>query len=200
METLAACAQTEILNSAVRLFSKKGYAGTGVQEILDSVGLSKPTLYYYFENKAGLFRAILNHAYDETYRMMKSAVDRATGTEKKLVAAADALFQFTLSNQDLMRLVFATVFAASEEIPPDVLNQTKRKRNFEVVEQVLRQGQRTGEIESRYGLHDLSHAIFGAVSHRIRTYLLTGEGELTRETAQKIVGLFLDGARKRVAA
>src|SRR3954463_11797831 len=108
-------AREEILRSAISLFARKGYAGTGVQEILDEVGLSKPTLYYHFESKAGLFRAILNNAYDETYRLMRSAVDAAEKIEGKLVAAADALFQFTLANQDLTRLMFATVFANSEE-------------------------------------------------------------------------------------
>jgi AcrR family transcriptional regulator len=197
LETLSSSAQEEILRAAVSLFSKKGYAGTGVQEILDEVGLSKPTLYYHFESKAGLFRALLNNAYDETYRLMRSAVDAAENMEGKLVAAADALFQFTLANQDLTRLMFATVFANSEEIPPEVLNNSKRRRNQEVVEEVLREGQRTGQILARYELRDFTHAIFGAVSHRIRTFLLTGEGELTRETAEKIVRLFLEGARKR---
>ena len=197
MEALSLSAQEEILRAAVSLFSKKGYAGTGVQEILDEVGLSKPTLYYHFESKAGLFRAIVNHAYDEAYRLMRSAVDAAQDMEKKLVAAVDALFQFTLANQDLTRLMFATVFAGSEEIPPEVLNETKRRRNLEVVEQVLRQGQRRGEISSGYELRDFTHAIFGAVSHRIRTFLLTGEGELTRETAENVVRLFLNGAEKR---
>jgi AcrR family transcriptional regulator len=197
LETLSSHAQEEILRAAVSLFSKKGYAGTGVQEILDEVGLSKPTLYYHFESKAGLFRAILNNAYDETYRLMRSAVDAAEKIEGKLVAAADALFQFTLANQDLTRLMFATVFANSEEIPSDVLNHSKRRRNQEIVEEVLREGQRTGQILANYELRDFTHAIFGAVSHRIRTFLLTGEGELTRETAEKIVRLFLEGARRR---
>ena len=168
-----------------------------MQEILDEVGLSKPTLYYHFESKAGLFRAIVNHAYDETYRLMRSAVDGAEDMEDKLVAASDALFQFTLANQDLTRVMFATVFADSEEIPPEVLNESKRRRNLEVVEEVLRKGQRRGEISSAYELQDFTHAIFGAVSHRIRTFLLMGDGELTRETAEKVVHLFLAGAEKR---
>lgn len=168
-----------------------------MQEILDEVGLSKPTLYYYFESKAGLFRAIVNHAYDESYRLMRSAVEAEEGLEGKLIAAAQALFTFTLANQDLTRLIFATVFADSEEIPPEVLNQSKRRRNLEVVEQVLKQGQRSGKISSAYELGDFTHALFGAVSHRIRTFLLTEEGKLTRETAEKVVRLFLDGASKR---
>jgi len=196
METISSSARTEILNSAISLFARKGYAATGVQEILDAVEFSKPTLYYYFESKAGLFRAILDHAYEESFRLLKDAVDRAEGTTEKLIAAAEALFRFTESNRDLTRLVFATIFAAPEEIPSEVLNPAKRKRNHEIVEQLLRHGQRNGELDRAYDTRDLTHGLFGAISHRIRTHLLTGEGELNRTTAQRIVDLFLNGARK----
>jgi len=110
-------ARTEILNSAISVFARKGYAGTGVQEILDPIQLSKPTLYYYFESKAGLFKAILEHAYEESYVLIEQAASSADTCEEKLVGIARALFDFTVENQDLTRLVLATLFAAPEEIP-----------------------------------------------------------------------------------
>ena len=58
-------ASTRILNAAVRVFAARGYAATSVQELLRGTGYSKPTLYYHFGSKAGLFRAILDFAYDE---------------------------------------------------------------------------------------------------------------------------------------
>jgi AcrR family transcriptional regulator len=195
MELYAPSAQGEILTSAISLFARKGYAGTGVQEILDAVGLSKPTLYYHFESKAGLFRAILDHAYDEVFRLMKLGIDSGSNTEEKLNGAALGLFEFTCSNQDLTRLVFATVFAAPEEVPASVLNPAKRRRNLDLLEEVLRRGQKTGEIGREYDVRDLTHGIFGAISHRIRTHLLTGERELNHGTAERIVTLFLNGAR-----
>jgi AcrR family transcriptional regulator len=186
------------MNSAIALFSRKGYAGTGVQEILDAVNLSKPTLYYYFENKAGLFRAILDHAYDEAHRLMYAAIAQAQGTEERLIAAAAGLFEFTRSNQDLTRLVFATLFAAPEEIPHELLNPAKRRRNMELLEELLRLGQQGGEISDGFTIRDLTHGFFGAISHRIRTFLLTGEGDLDRATAERVVRLFLCGAKERV--
>src|SRR6476646_8323929 len=94
-------ARSEILNSAISVFARKGYAGTGVQEILAPIELSKPTLYYYFESKAGLFKAILDHAYDESFRLIEEAVTRGATCEDKLVRVAKAVFEFTTQNQDL---------------------------------------------------------------------------------------------------
>ncbi len=48
-----------IVTVALDLFSLNGYEGTGVQEIADKAGVSKPTLYHYFGNKRGLLDAIM---------------------------------------------------------------------------------------------------------------------------------------------
>ena len=47
-----------ILNTALRLFSMRGYDGVGVQEVVDSAGLSKPSLYHHFGSKLGLLDAL----------------------------------------------------------------------------------------------------------------------------------------------
>ena len=190
-------ARQAILDSAIAIFARKGYAGASIQHILRATGFSKPTLYYYFKSKSGLFQAILDSAYDESFRLMKEAVDAATDCKNQLVAMAAALFDFAVHNQNLMRLVLATVFAAPEEIPPGSINLSKRRRNFEFVLGIIREAQKTGEIDSRYDAAELTHGIFGAISHQVRTHLLTPEGRLDRQRAERIVSLFLNGARKR---
>lgn len=185
----------QILHSAISLFSRKGYAATGVQEILDPVHLSKPTLYYYFESKAGLFKAIIDHAFEEYFSLIETAVAKQRSCEDKLIAAASALFHFTTQNQDLTRLVFATAFAAADEIPPGAINVGRRRRIFDLMTTVFQDGQRKGEINSSYDPEDLAHGFFGAVSHRTRGYLLNQTGTLDPSLARRIVTLFLNGAR-----
>lgn len=50
----------ELIEKALLLFSQEGYENIGVQTIVDQLGLSKPTLYHHFGNKAGLLRSILD--------------------------------------------------------------------------------------------------------------------------------------------
>ncbi|WP_411821830.1 TetR/AcrR family transcriptional regulator [Leptospira sp. 'Mane'] len=49
-----------ILDTAVDLFYSKGYVNTGVEEIINTCDIKKPTLYYYFESKAALGLAYLD--------------------------------------------------------------------------------------------------------------------------------------------
>jgi AcrR family transcriptional regulator len=189
-------AREAVLESAIAAFARKGYAGTSVQDILRATGLSKPTLYYYFESKAGLFRGILDFAHDECFRLMRESVAAVSACEERLIAVAAAIFQFAERRQDLMRLVFATVFAAPEEIPRGCIDLTKRRRNFEFVLAIVRAGQKERVIDSRYDVEEIAHGIFGAISHQVRTHLLMPKGRLDRKRAERIVALFLDGARR----
>lgn len=48
-----------IRNEALHLFYSKGYDAVGVQEIVNTAKITKPTLYYYFKSKYGLLQSIL---------------------------------------------------------------------------------------------------------------------------------------------
>ena len=52
-------ARARLLQEATRLFSRQGYDSTSVREIVEAAGVTKPTLYYYFESKEGLFHALV---------------------------------------------------------------------------------------------------------------------------------------------
>jgi TetR/AcrR family transcriptional regulator len=49
----------QLLDSALALFSQRGYDAVGVREIVEAVGVTKPTLYHYFDSKRGLLDALL---------------------------------------------------------------------------------------------------------------------------------------------
>src|SRR5439155_26318452 len=106
MQTKPLHAREAVLASAVKAFARRGYAGTSVQDILEATGLSKPTVYYYFENKAGLFRAILAYAYDESFRLMQTSVSGKAACAQRLTGVASALFDFAIRHRDVTRLVF----------------------------------------------------------------------------------------------
>src|SRR5881392_1785653 len=176
MHSKALDTREAVLASAVKAFARRGYAGTSVQDILKATGFSKPTVYYYFQSKAGLFRAILAFAYDESFRLMRAGLDGKTGCKQRLIEVAAALFDFANRHQNLTRLVFATVFAAPEEIPADSIDLAKRQRNFECVLGIVRAGQQAGEFDAAYDPVELAHGIFGAISHQIRTHLIQPQG------------------------
>ena len=49
----------KILNAAARLFVERGFEATSVRDIANSVGISNPSLYYYFPSKAAILEELL---------------------------------------------------------------------------------------------------------------------------------------------
>lgn len=65
-----------MLDRARELFSSQGYAATSTEEIVRAIGVTKGALYHHFDDKEGLFRAVL----EELELELAVAVGDETGT------------------------------------------------------------------------------------------------------------------------
>lgn len=187
-----------ILRAALGLFARNGYAGTSVKDIVDAARVSKPTLYYYFPDKAGLYQALVDQAHDERYRVMCAAVKRVSGLENQLTEILAALLEFQRERRDLMRIAFATAFAAAGELPPNVEYMPKSQRNFNLLHDLIRQGLASGELDRSFNSEELVMGLYGQLSIYVMADLILPKCDLNREMAQRIVRLFLAGAAAKV--
>ena len=51
--------ERRILDAALKVFAEQGYSGTTMDAVAGEAGLSKPTLYQYFDSKDALFQAMM---------------------------------------------------------------------------------------------------------------------------------------------
>ena len=105
-----------ILKTALQLFARKGYESTGIQEITEAAGITKPTLYYYFGSKQGLLNAIV-----EIYGNPLAERARSAGTyQYDLKTVLSRLFRefisFAQENCDFWRLLMSLFSAAPETV------------------------------------------------------------------------------------
>ena len=98
-----------ILEEALKLFSNNGYEATGVQEICEQAGVTKPTLYHYFGSKQGLLDAVLLE------KMQPLIRDFSFATEYKhdLAANINAIMQLMLAYPKAKPLFFRLQLALS---------------------------------------------------------------------------------------
>jgi TetR/AcrR family transcriptional regulator len=190
-------ARKQLLRAALKSFAEYGYAATSVRQIVDAAHLSKPSLYYYFDDKAGIFQALVNHAHDERYRLMLEAADHAKGVANKLVEMVASVFEFSAANQPLMRLSFATAFAPSREAPGRNACREKGRRNYEFVRAVMEQGISNGELDRQFSPDDLAMGFYGQVNSYVMVRLFFPDLPMGRSAARRLVQLFLKGAAKK---
>jgi TetR/AcrR family transcriptional regulator len=103
-----------ILRNALNLFALRGYDAVGVQEVAESAGITKPTLYHYFGSKQGLLRALIETYHDPFTRQVREAVRYTGDLPGSLAALARVFFDFARQNPTYARLQLALMFAPQE--------------------------------------------------------------------------------------
>ena len=62
----------EILEAALNVFVRKGYADTRMDDIVQEIGLSKGAIYHHFNGKKDLFMSLIEHWMDQFYAIERS--------------------------------------------------------------------------------------------------------------------------------
>ena len=74
----------DVFRAAAELMVEKGYAGTSIGDIAQSVGMTKAGLYHHISGKQDLLYQILNHAMDELERVVSTPVRLIEDPEERL--------------------------------------------------------------------------------------------------------------------
>jgi outer membrane protein len=172
-----------LLDVGLKLFANRGYAGTSVQDITDEARVTKPTLYYYFGNKEGLFQALVDHAMDERLRLMQEAAPPEKPTVDQLADIITALTAFARRQPDLLRLTFAVVFAAEGEYPSGFKKQAKIHDSIQFVGAIIHAGLTRGDLNPAFTAHELTQAYFHIIQHSIALAVI--ESKVRRETKSR---------------
>jgi AcrR family transcriptional regulator len=99
---------TQILNGALQEFLAHGYAGTSMDRVAATAGVSKPTVYNHFQDKEGLFRALVQKIARERFQIKFNAEILSGPPEESLPRLLASMVN-TISDdddyQDFVRLV-----------------------------------------------------------------------------------------------
>jgi TetR/AcrR family transcriptional regulator len=160
--------RTRILDCARQLFSVRGYDAVGIQEIVDTAGVTKPTLYHYFASKHGLLNALLETDFAGFADRLREAAANPGNLPQTLEKVIRVYFENARQHPQFYRMRLSMYFA-----PPD------SEPNQAVMPYMLEQFE---IIETLFALA-LSH-----FSSRRQTYAATFIGTIDTYT-----GLFLNG-------
>lgn len=187
-----------ILEQALHIFAATGYAGASMQEISEAAGVTKPTLYYYFGSKAGLYRAIVESAFDQRLEGLRQAAARTAGQgiDATLHALMDAVLDFGRRHQELMRICYATAFAKPREIPSEIRPFELAQRNFDFVLGLIAAAVERGELDRAVDVRALTVAIYSQFFICSMLVVLRSE-KWEPQLGRDLVNLYLDGARPR---
>jgi len=116
-----------MLDAAAKLFSTRGYADTGIDDIGEAVGVTGPAVYRHFESKDALLLAVLERAVEHSAGIVPRAQQEATSPEDAL----DRLIDYTVAECIADRELTAIYWHESRNLP------TAQRHHFERVQREL---------------------------------------------------------------
>ncbi len=138
-------ARERILKAATALFSEKGYASSSVREIVELAGVTKPVLYYYFENKEGLFRAILAWALQLQEEVLTAVIQYPGAMLDRLIHLSQQAYQRVMENQDLFKMIHMLIFGPPQGVPAYDFDAYHR-RMVQAIQTIYLQALEKGEV------------------------------------------------------
>ena len=101
----AEATRAEILSVATEEFSAKGLSGSRVDEIAERTHTVKRMIYYYFGSKEGLYRAVLENAYDHIRTIESDLNLDSLAPQTALRRLVTVTFDYHNKHPEFVRLV-----------------------------------------------------------------------------------------------
>jgi AcrR family transcriptional regulator len=179
-----------IISLGIKLFSQKGYDGVGVQEIVDSANVTKPTLYYYFGSKRGLLDDIIKKYGNILFDLVKEKSFYERNITENLNMLAFAFISFAKENADFYRMQLGMYFSPQESEGYQAVALMNDKI-YELVEELFEKASNDhGNMKGRSKMYAATY--IGMLNSYIAMYL-NGYIVIDDVLVYKIVHQFMHG-------
>ncbi|WP_409300953.1 TetR/AcrR family transcriptional regulator [Peribacillus sp. SCS-155] len=117
-----------IMEAAIRLFGKKGYDATSVQEIVKEAGISKGAFYIYYKSKEALLLAIFQHYYDVFRTEFEELKVQDLTPRELFVKQTAAQYKFILDQREFL------IMQAMERVFNEEIGKVLNKMRNEIIQ------------------------------------------------------------------
>jgi AcrR family transcriptional regulator len=158
----------KILEAAEELFARRGFAGVGLSEIAEAVGLGKSSLFHHFSTKAQLYAAVMERILAEIELALTRAL-AVGGTpverfDRWVDTIVDVLGARPAHSRLLLRSLFEDDELSGSSDEERAANQTLA-RIIDSVSRLLREGMTTGALRAASIPHTLQSVIGMTIYH-----------------------------------
>ena len=161
---------SDILEVATREFAAHGLAGARIEKIQQQTRTSKRMIYYHFGSKEGLYRAVIERAF-EIAREVDKDFDPQKGTpEQALKQIANNAFEAFTQNPSFVRLLTFENLAGAPYIRQSQHASRLNRMAMADLESVLKRGHADGSIRKDIKSLDVYINLVGLCYYHVAHY------------------------------
>jgi AcrR family transcriptional regulator len=150
----------KIKETAAHLYALKGYNATSMREIAKEVGVTKASLYYYYESKEELFFDIVKDSFAHLVQMSQQLADSDQPVWSVLSEWVDKIISFSKVKKDNWMIINKF---SSGTIKDRIFVEFNSfwKESFNYLSKILKKGIDEGMIRKDVDISMLTGAVFG---------------------------------------
>ncbi len=180
----------KLLAAAIRIFARKGYQNTSIDEIVAEASVAKGTFYNYFRSKEDIFLAIIADGTDRLSQKMIDESNKYSDPTEKVKAIISSQYKFFRQNLDICRVMLSEIWRLESRWKQKYAD--KRDQFIQAMEQAITVGQKLDVFDKKIDIKTASIAIFGTIAISALDCLASNE-KLSNDTVNMVTEITLNG-------
>jgi TetR/AcrR family acrAB operon transcriptional repressor len=134
--------RNKILYAALELFSKKGYAGTSIDDIAKKTEMTKGAIYWHFRDKVDLYTTVHDFVFDEYRKRIMKSLEGLNDPKKKIESFIINTLQFSRDDPAIVSFYTTAfhegIFSSSTKIQSKIREVYREYRSL--ISQIILDG------------------------------------------------------------
>ena len=182
----------EIIDTSIRLFRRRGYENTRVDDVVQILEISQPTFFRYFPSKDAVLREVGRRGFHCIKERLETELSSDATTAERLRHMYEGMAREVESDRPLWRAV-----VLSGAMDPVRSPEMRRPEEIacSLLREILVEGQKRGEVTKAFPVDHLAEFMEGLYTTVVRRWAvdLSGPHSLS-ERVRSAVEFFLEGA------
>ena len=183
----------QIIDTSIRLFRRRGYERTRIEDIVQILEISQPTFFRYFPSKDAVLREVGRRGFHCMKERLETELSNNATTAERLTRMYEGMAGEVESDRPLWR---AVVLSGAM----DPVRSPEMRRAEEVacalLTEILKEGQRCGEVSKKFPLTHLAQFMEGLYRTIVRGWAVDLGGQHSlKERVCSAVDFFLEAAK-----
>lgn len=161
--------QVKIIETAEKLFADRGYDGTSVRNIAEEAGINVAMISYYFGSKEKLLEALFSYRAEGTTQKLVSMLTNKVLNPLEKVNMMIEYYIDKFYTQTSFHKIMSREQVASRRSAIAGLIQSFKKRNQQLIKEIIQEGQKGGSFTKNIDIPILMSTLIGSISHAVTT-------------------------------
>lgn len=163
-----------ILNRSIKIFLRKGFSNTTLDEIARESNVTRGAIYWHFEDKQDLIRFIIQEEHKIRKKRLKESFSREMPPLKKMKLVTESIVENFIENKSFQNFIELTWFKIEYSQVP-LLRKTKKELTVLFINKfkaLVSEAQAKGEIRKELDPGDVAVTITHLINGMYRLYFI----------------------------